>query len=96
MTNLNLTIRTDAGMIRGLCIKQGWYTNGTIAAYNNLLQYVDDHEFLDEDALDFIAWDIYNHSSNFDYSYSGEENAENIKFYILNDACYILYNGRGE
>ena len=89
--NLNIAIRTDSDMIRSMCIREYWYTNGTIAAYNNLLTYVDDHRIIDEESLDFIAWDIYNHSSNFDYSYSGEENVENIKYIILNDACRLSH-----
>lgn len=89
MTNLNIIVKTNASMIRSLCIKQNWYTDGTCRQYDNLLSYCDDHMALDEEALDFIAWDIYNHSTNFDYSYSGEENVENIKHYILNDATYI-------
>jgi hypothetical protein len=91
MTKLNLTVITDSSMIRNLCIREHWYTDGTIAAYNNLLTYVDDHRILDEESLDFIAWDIYNHSTNFDYSYTGEENTENMKYIILNDACRISH-----
>lgn len=92
MTNLNITLITSADRIRSLCIKEYWYTNGTISAYNNLLAYADEHPFVDEESLDFIAWDIYNHSSNFDYSYSSEENVANIKYIILNDACRISLN----
>lgn len=89
MTNLNIIVKTDSSMIRALCIRQNWYTDGTCRAYDNLLNYCEDHKVLDEDALDFIAWDIFNHSTNFDYSYSSDENVENIKYYILNDATYI-------
>ena len=91
MTQLNIRVITDSSRIRGLCIKERWYTDGTIAAYNNLLEYVDENKILDEESLDFIAWDIYNHSTNFDYSYTGKENTENIKFIILNDACSICH-----
>lgn len=93
MAELNVRFHTDASLIRGLCIKEYWYTNGTCRAYDNLLSYCDDHYWLTEETLDFIAWDIFNHSSNFDYSYSNEENVENIKFIILNDACRIIHYG---
>jgi len=93
MTNLNIELHTDASMIRGLCIKENWYTDGTIQAYSNLLSYCDENRRVTEESLDFIAWDIYNHSSNFDYSYSQEENVSNIKFIILNDACRITHFG---
>lgn len=86
MTNLNLTIRTDSGLIRGLCIKEQYYTNGTIDDYSDLLEYVDEHRDLDEHSLDIIAQDILLHSCYFD------ETVANIKHKILNDACYILHN----
>ena len=91
MTKLNILLITDSSMIREMCIREHWYTDGTIAAYNNLLTFVDDNKILNEESLDFIAWDIYNHSTNFDYSYTGEENTENIKFIILNDACRVSH-----
>lgn len=91
--NLNIVARTDSDLIRSMCIREYWYTNGTIAEYNNLLTYVGDHRTIEEDSLDWIAWDIYNHSSNFDYSYPDEENIENIKFIILNDACRYSHVG---
>ena len=78
----NLIARTDASRIRSLCIKQNWYTDGTCRAYDNLLAYCDEHSILDDLALDFIACDIYNHSTNFDYSCSMDENVDNIKYYI--------------
>lgn len=90
-TNMNVAIVTDASSIRSLCIKEQWYTDGTIRAYDNLLSFVDNNKILDENNLDFIAWDIYNHSTNFDYSYSGEENVENIKYIILNNAARIVH-----
>ena len=91
MTNLNIRLFTDADQIRSMCIRENWYTNGTIAAYNNLLDFVNENNLVTEEVLDFIAWDIFNHSTNFDYSYTGEEITENIKFVILNDACRISH-----
>lgn len=85
MTNLNLTIRTDSSMIRSLCIKEQYYTNGTNAEYSELLTFVDDHRDLNEESLEWIAQNILDHSCYFD------ETKENIKFKILNDSCYVLH-----
>lgn len=84
MTNLNLTVRTAADRIRSLCIKEQYYTNGTIQEYDELLTYVDEHRDLTEESLDWIAKNILEHSCYFD------ETISNIKFKILNDACYIF------
>ncbi len=93
MTNLNLSIRTSPEQIRSLCVANQWYTDGTIGQYNNLLNYVDSNDVLDDTSLDWIAWDIYQHSVNFDYSYPDEQNIGNIKFLILNEACTVSYLG---
>lgn len=84
MTNLNLIVRTDADRIRSLCINEQYYTNGTNKEYDELLTFVDDHRVLDEESLDWIAQNILDHSCYFD------ETVSNIKFKILNDACYIF------
>lgn len=86
MTALNITLRTDASMIRSLCIKENYYTNGTIAEYDELLSFVDENRDLNEESLEWIAQNILDHSCYFD------ETKENIKFKILNDSCYILHN----
>lgn len=86
MTNLNLTVRTDSDQIRSLCIREQYYTNGTNDEYSKLLTYVDDHRELSEESLEWIAQDILDHSCYFD------ETKSNIKFKILNDACYIFNN----
>ena len=85
MTDLKLTIRTDSSMIRNLCIKEQYDTNGTISEYEKLLTFVNEHKYLNEKNLEWIAQDILYHSCYFD------ETKENIKFKILNDACYIIH-----
>ena len=90
-TTMNITITTRPELIRNLCIKENWYTDGTCRAYDNLLTFVENNGVLDEEKLDFIAWDIFNHSTGFDYSYSFDEIVENIKFIILNNACMISH-----
>ena len=85
MTDLKLTIRTDSLMIRSLCIKERYYTNGTISEYEKLLAFVDEHKYLNKKNLEWIAQDILDHSCYFD------ETKENIKFKILNDAFYIIH-----
>lgn len=86
MTNLNVTFRTDASMIRSLCIKEQYYTNGTCKEYDEMLSFVDENRNLTEESLDWIAKNILEHSCYFD------ETVENIKFKILNDSCYIFHN----
>ena len=84
MINLNLIVRTDASMIRSLCIKEQYYTCGTTKEYSELLTFVDDHRELDEESLNWIAQNILDHSCYFD------ETVSNVKFKILNNACYIF------
>ena len=92
-TNLNIVVTTDSSAIRGLCIKNDWYTSGTIQDYNTLLTYCDEQHILTEERLNWIAKDIYDHSNNFDYSYTEHEIINNIICYILNDAVRISHLG---
>ena len=84
MTDLNITLRTDSGRVAAFCQKENYYTAGTIQDYSRLLDYVDNRDEINELSLNWIAWDIKEHSA------IPWETLENIKHKFLNDACYII------
>ena len=76
--------------VRAVCIREGWYTNGTNEDYTQMLEFVDEHrEAKDQDILN-IALDIYAHSDFEGYSSLTEDEGvlSNICYVLLNDATY--------
>ena len=86
MTNLNITLYTNSERVANLCIKEQYYTCGTVQDYSRLLEYADNRgKELDEVSLNWIAKDIMDHSAQ------KWETLSNIKFKLLNDACVVMY-----
>lgn len=59
-----VTIRymVDWSRVRGLCIRQGWYTKGNNSEYDHMLLEMIPDEPTDIDTVIEVARDIYNHS----------------------------------
>lgn len=71
--------------IRHVCIKENWYTGGTVTEYGKLMDrvYDSDHNLLDIDLnkLIEIAEDIYEHSSIDEEEFGSKEDTTH---YIIN------------
>ena len=71
--------------IKKVCIKENWYTGGTVTEYGKLMDsvYGPDYKLLDIDLnkLIVIAEDIYEHSSIDENEFSDKEDAIH---YIIN------------
>lgn len=92
MTNIKLQITTNAMKIRQFCVDHQYYTCGTVAEYENLLNYVDLNKQLQEHSLEWIARDIIEHSTmsrDIDYWKKEEELVTYMRNDILNEACCI-------
>lgn len=99
-TNLNVTISTNAELIRRLCIRENYYTRGTNEDYYFLLGLADKQKNLTDETLEYIAWNIITHSfTEKEYIVQGNgyvradrDLIDNVKFKILNDATIISLN----
>lgn len=92
MTNIKLQIKTNAMKIRQFCIDHQYYTCGTVAQYENLLNFVENNKELQDHSLEWIARDIIEHSimsRDIDYWKKEDELVEYMRNDILNEACYI-------
>lgn len=59
------TRRISANNLRALCVRQDWYTGGTVEEYEHLLlDLADNKENITTADIVEIAYDIINHSSN--------------------------------
>lgn len=77
----------DTAKVRAMCIKNDYYTNGTVEEYNRMFNKCD----LNFGILE-IAQDIMEHcdKEKFLYAYGGTEAEflEAICYNIINDCCY--------
>ena len=76
--------------VRNMCIKNNWYTNGSVEDYCTLLNYVDERgsNVRDNDILNF-AIDIFNHSSMDWREYGSKEDCVScITYALLNDCIH--------
>lgn len=89
MAIIRETRRIDASKVRGICIKQEWYTNGTNADYTAMLMMAEQSDG-SADSIYEISKDIYDNSdmSRYASDYTEADIIENIMFYIVNDAAY--------
>lgn len=89
MAIIRETRKIDASKVRGICIKQEWYTNGTSADYTAMLMMAEQSDG-SADSIYEIAKDIFNNSDMSRYSsdHTDHDIIENIMFYIVNDAAY--------
>lgn len=79
--------KIGADKIRGLCIKNNWFTHGTIEDYDRLLNYGFSGKEITTDELVEMAEMIC--------EYSGYENIKEYDFasilYELNELCYSYF-----
>ena len=82
--------RVDASKVRGICIRQDWYTNGTNEDYTNMLMMAENSDG-SADSIYEIAKDIFNNSdmSRYASDYTDADLIENVMHYIVNDATEI-------
>lgn len=85
ITDIKLSIITSPMKIRSFCINHQYYTNGTVAQYENLLNFVDDNRYLQDFSLEWIARDIVQHSA---LALDEDEAMEQMKIDILNEVCW--------
>ena len=85
MTNFKEEKRWSASSVRSMCIKNDRYTRGDCAAYEKMLDFVNENEPTLEN-IEKVAIDIVEHSDLSSYGLSFEENVEAIMFDLANDA----------
>jgi len=76
--------------IRKMCIKNDYYTGGTIKDYEALLRFVDEHEPT-VDNIESVAYDIVRHSDLSRYNQTEEENVDSVMFEIAEHAVCLTY-----
>ena len=83
----------DSGDLRALCIKKDWYTGGTIAEYENLMQMTERENITTDDIVE-IATDIIEHSetakAKFEKASGGEDFYLHV-MYLIAEACYTYF-----
>lgn len=73
-----------ASNLRSLCIKNDWYTCGTNAEYEKVLEMANKENITTDDIVE-IATDIYEHSSNIQF-----DEFTSVMFEI-GDACHTFF-----
>ena len=83
------TRKIQAADVRSLCISQGWYSAGTVKAYDNLLSYVYslEEENITTEILEKLAYDIKSHTSNPEW----EDTDLETYMYYLAKICYSIF-----
>lgn len=87
--------RIDTDKLRGICIKNNWYTKGNNEEYSNMFSMCDVDNVTTE-LLYEIAKDIYEHTdvknstNGCSNDYSDMENILNMMIYV-NDTSYVFY-----
>ena len=76
--------KVDPIALRGLCIKKNWYTNGTNAEYDELLNYGYNDKLITSDELVEMATLIKEHSDT-DYEITS------IMYEINAECCYSYF-----
>ena len=87
--------RIDINKLRSMCIKNNWYTAGSIEEYCNMFKMCE-KDNITVSQLFKIAKDIYEHTDvdgayqGCSSDYSDNENILNMMTYI-NDCSYVFY-----
>lgn len=90
-------IRTLSSMdLRGLCIREDWYTGGTLRDYDNLMSMTEKENITTDDIVE-IATDIIEHSetakAKFEKASGGEDFYLHVMFLIA-EACNTYFERR--
>ena len=87
--NITETRSWFARDIRSLCIRNDYYTNGTVKEYEELLEFVDENEPTTENIYQ-AAYNIVEHSNLERYGQTDRQNIESVMFEIANE-CYTHF-----
>ena len=83
LRNLKSERKWDADSVRGMCIRENFYTKGTNEEYSEMLDYVDNNEPTEEN-LFWVAVDIKNHTAD-------EQTITNIMYILEKDVVRTFY-----
>ena len=93
ITGFKVARRTDADLVRNMCIKHQYYTHGDKKAYEFLLELAN-NAACDDELIQLLAEDIYRHSDiqgeMEKYGVSEAEIAQNIIFNLYTEATYTV------
>lgn len=89
MGNIRERRITSLDLLRSLCIKEMWYTEGSNEEYFDMLNKAKSLSNLTAQDIKSIAIDIAAHSDNI--SAEDPDEMMNVMYKIANDACYTVF-----